>query len=310
MRFPAKTIFQGAVIGAAIGLTLMAGMEPAVADEVASPVRLEARVTLIDDVRLPARQTGALLLLNVREGQVVKRGEVLGRIDTSLSELEAEVARQQAEMAKAQMENQVNIRYAQKSLQVAQAEFDRLREATRSFPEAVTKAELDEAQFVAERSQMSIEQAEFEMKSAGMTYVLREKEGKLAETRVALAQMISPCEGMVVEIAKRPGEWAEIGEPMLRIIGLKKLRVEAFVDSGRSSMIKLGESVRFESASRRVYSGKIAFVSPEVNPVNGQVRVWADVENTELLLRPGTRGKLILDASKRLAPEVRQTARK
>ncbi|MFN3192088.1 MAG: efflux RND transporter periplasmic adaptor subunit [Aureliella sp.] len=310
MRFLTKTVVPNARLAVAICLATMAGMKLASADEASVPVRLEARVTLIDDVRLPARQTGALLLLNVREGQTVQRGEVLGRIDTSLSELEAEVASQQADMAKAQMENQVNVRYAQKSLQVAQAEFERLREATRSFPEAVTKAELDEAQFVAERSQMSIEQAEFELKTAGMTFTLREKEGKLAETRVALAQLVAPCEGMIVEIAKRPGEWAEVGEPILRIIGLKKLRVEAFVDSGRSSMIELGERVRFESALGRLCEGQISFVSPEVNPVNGQVRVWAEVENKDLQLRPGTRGKLVMADVESSKPAARQTAAK
>jgi hypothetical protein len=36
------------------------------------------------------------------------------------------------------------------------------------------------------------------------------------------------------------------------------------------------------------------FVSPEVNPVNGQVRVWAEVENRGLLLRPGLQAALTI----------------
>ena len=40
------------------------------------------------------------------------------------------------------------------------------------------------------------------------------------------------------------------------------------------------------------------FVSPEVNPVNGQVRVWADVDNKQLTLRPGLRGHLAIHADK------------
>jgi hypothetical protein len=31
-----------------------------------------------------------------------------------------------------------------------------------------------------------------------------------------------------------------------------------------------------------------------VNPVNGQVRVWAEIENRDLLLRPGLHGKLVI----------------
>jgi macrolide-specific efflux system membrane fusion protein len=34
--------------------------------------------------------------------------------------------------------------------------------------------------------------------------------------------------------------------------------------------------------------GEISFVSPEVDPINSQVRVWAEFDNPKLLVRPGT----------------------
>ena len=34
-------------------------------------------------------------------------------------------------------------------------------------------------------------------------------------------------------------------------------------------------------------SGKVTFVSPEVDPVLGQVRFWAEFENADLSIRPG-----------------------
>ncbi len=36
----------------------------------------------------------------------------------------------------------------------------------------------------------------------------------------------------------------------------------------------------------------MVFVSPEVDPVNGQARIWAEVENRGGELRPGLHGKL------------------
>ena len=45
------------------------------------------------------------------------------------------------------------------------------------------------------------------------------------------------------------------------------------------------------------FSGKLVFVSPEVDPVNGQVRVWAQIENRDLQLRPGLRASMSIDSS-------------
>jgi len=60
----------------------------------------------------------------------------------------------------------------------------------------------------------------------------------------------------------------------------------------------VGVAVQFyatpDAAGTKSYSGKLAFVSPEVDPVNGQVRIWAEVENAEQSLRPGIRGTLEL----------------
>ena len=35
------------------------------------------------------------------------------------------------------------------------------------------------------------------------------------------------------------------------------------------------------------FEGTIVFVSPEVDPISGQVRVWAEIDNRNGRLRPG-----------------------
>jgi multidrug efflux pump subunit AcrA (membrane-fusion protein) len=41
--------------------------------------------------------------------------------------------------------------------------------------------------------------------------------------------------------------------------------------------------------------GEIVFVSPEINPVSGQVRVWAEVDNLQGYLKPGMRATMTVD---------------
>jgi macrolide-specific efflux system membrane fusion protein len=40
--------------------------------------------------------------------------------------------------------------------------------------------------------------------------------------------------------------------------------------------------------------GRLGFISPEVDPVTRQVRIWAELDNRELQLRPGQQGRLTL----------------
>ena len=40
------------------------------------------------------------------------------------------------------------------------------------------------------------------------------------------------------------------------------------------------------------FRGKVVFVSPEVSPVNGLTRVWAEIDNSAGLLRPGLRPRM------------------
>ena len=42
------------------------------------------------------------------------------------------------------------------------------------------------------------------------------------------------------------------------------------------------------------FTGKVVFVSPQLQPVTGQVRIWAEVENRDLQLRPGAHGMLTI----------------
>lgn len=257
----------------------------------------DARSSLIHDVRLPAREAGVLEELTVREGSPIKKGDVLGFIDKSLLTLQGDAAKLQSEIAKLEADNDVELRFAKKSCQVSYAELQRFEDAVKAYPKAISESELDTARFTAERAEMSIEQAEKDVKVAGLTRDLREREGDIAKTRILHAKLISPVNGMVVEVLQQPGEWAQIGQPIVRVIGLDKLRIEAFVNAEDCDAGFVGRraefTTRIPSKGEQSFPGKVVFVSPEVG-ITGQVRVWAEVENANLTLRSGAKGRLTI----------------
>jgi hypothetical protein len=64
----------------------------------------------------------------------------------------------------------------------------------------------------------------------------------------------------------------------------------------------IGKEVTFIPESRlgheRVYRGIVRFIHPETNPVDATARVWIEVANEDLVLRPGMSGMVSLGATK------------
>ena len=58
-----------------------------------------------------------------------------------------------------------------------------------------------------------------------------------------------------------------------------------------------GASATEQAAGAERFTGQVVFVHPEVDPVNGQIRVWAEIVNRDALLFPGDRGLLTFGAA-------------
>lgn len=121
-----------------------------------------------------------------------------------------------------------------------------------------------------------------------------EKAVALAAARLEKRRLKAPFDGIVVEEKKHLGEWSEAGEAVLRIVGLKLLHAEGFVDAEEAYLLKPGQKttlVATTGGTTREVMGILTFVSPEVD-ANRQVLVRAEIPNPELTLRPGLRVQL------------------
>lgn len=240
------------------------------------------------------------------------------------AELELEIARRKAE-------NDVHVRYSRKAAEVAFTEHQRAVQARKSFRDSVSQSEIDTLRLNVEKTALEVEEAEHdlaiakltrqvkqsEISSLALTIDKRELEQKQSEedrqiaglTRNAKASDLavaerelhrrtikSPLAGVVVQIHKRRGEWVKPEDKVLRILRLDRLRAEGFVSfrdlrfhlDGADVTVK----VSLPDNSEAEFRGKVVFVSPEIDPVNGQVRIWAEVDNPEYILRPGMKAAM------------------
>ncbi|MDX1969890.1 MAG: efflux RND transporter periplasmic adaptor subunit [Planctomycetaceae bacterium] len=255
-----------------------------------------AVLTLIDQADVPAREAGVLMRLSVREGQIVEAGQLLGQIDDTdarLRETKAETEFQQARQA---AENDIKVRFAKKSADVAQAELSRAEESAKDFKKSVSESEIDRLRLLADKAVLEIEQATIDLSVAGQVRDLRDRDRELAALSVSHRRIVAPLTGMVVQWRKHVGEWVEPGTAVVRVIRLNKLRAEGFGLASQLTPDSVGSKVTFvtqrSQESRQEFIGELMFVSPEIDPINGQVRFWAEIDNPKTVLRPGQMGEL------------------
>ncbi len=254
---------------------------------------------LVEQVDVPAREAGVLAAVHVAEGQMVEQDALIAEIDDAEAKIALERARFESEIARANAENTVNVRFAKKSVEVAQAELDRSLETNRSYPKSVSQTEIDRLRLVVERGRLEVEQAEHESRIAALTRQVKENEQRAAEQKLARHKIAAPLAGLVVQVHRHRGEWVKPGEVVVRILRLDRLRAEGFVKTQQFSDDMQGRPVRLvvevPGGPAAEFPGKIVFVDPEIDPVNAQVRIWAEVENRQLRLRPGMKARVVIE---------------
>lgn len=244
---------------------------------------------------VPAEQTGLLRKISVQEGDAVEKDQVLAMLDPLAAHLAVKQATAERDQAQAKAENRLNIQYTTKAIEVAEAELRRSQESIEKFAKSISQSQLDVERLTVEKLQLEKQQAEHDLMLEGFTLKLKENELEGAKLALERHRLRAPFAGTVVLVRGRVGEWVEMGDPVLRLVAVDRLRAEGFLSAQEASTDLVGKSVTFTSSigERKVTaSGTLRFVSPEMDPVTRQVRIWAELDNSKAALRPGEQGTL------------------
>ncbi len=229
-----------------------------------------------------------------------------------------------ARISRKQSESDVAVRLAEKSKDIAKYELDRAQKAKESFSGSISNSELNRLTVLFDQRTLEIEKtqedraisllkpeadlAAVQQQAEAITRTQslaaeKEQEQQVAQANLELAnselaeaklqlerrRLKAPFAATVVAVSRQPGEWVEPGSVVLRLIQLDRLRVEGFVSADQATEMKPGQRVQivFPGNVGKPVSGEIKFVSPEIEPVNQQVRIWAEFDNPEKRIRPG-----------------------
>jgi multidrug efflux pump subunit AcrA (membrane-fusion protein) len=280
-----------------IAACLIGGVARAEEPSGGDPVLERCLVSLVEEAKVPAREPGVLIQLAVREGDVVKKGAVIAKIDDNQPQMERRKAVAEHEQAVAKAESDVDVRYSVAAELVAEAEHKKALESHAKVPGSVTEVERDRLMLSEKKGELQIEQAQLERRLAALAAQSKEVEVLAAENAIDRRLIKSPLDGVVVQLFPHEGEWMQPGDPLAHVVRADKLRVEGYVDAARLGPEEVSGrpvtvAVTLTGGRRETFTGKIVFTSPLVES-GGDYRVFAEVENRQApgtqqwLLRPG-----------------------
>ena len=272
----------------------------------AAPIEVQSvMLRLISEAAVPAQEAGVITSVAVREGQHVKQGELLAQIDDQVAVMAAKSAKLAYDAAHDKATNDVEIRYAKKAADVAEAELARSNESIEHFAKSVSQSQLDVEKLTLDKSRLEAEQAEHEHQIATMEMNSKENEWAATKVQIARRKIVAPFDGVIVQVYVRLGEWVEPGQKALRIVGVDHLKAEGFLPSQDARPGLAGAPARLTvdlpGQPGATFDGKVVFISPEIDPITGQVRIWAEIDNHDGRLRPGQAVKMTVGAT---APAV------
>ena len=220
----------------------------------------------IETLEVKARLEGDLESVLVREGERVSRGQLLANFEAS----EQTSARRSAEA------EQVAARGA---LSTAQWDYEQSQELFKAG--AVPEHDMRVAEQTVATTKASLAAADARVRATNSN------EG---DTRV-----LAPTSGIVEKRLVESGERVARGASMFTIVRTDVLELAAAVPARQSNDIRTGQTVHFSAAGQEL-DGRVARVSPTVDPSSRSVTVYVQVPNASGAIRGGTAatGRIVL----------------
>ena len=241
--------------------------EPA---ELRQVMQLTGTLRAVDQVTVKAKVAAEVRAVMVREGESVKAGQVLVKLDTSEYEARVAQARGNLNNARAQMEIATKARDNNLAL--------------------VEKGFISKNAFDNSASQYAAAKASVDSAQGALDIVLKSLNDTVSR---------APISGLVSVRHVQPGEKVATDSRLLEIVNLQQLELEAAVPSSEISKAAIGQKVelRIEGLSQR-FDGKVVRINPATQAGSRSISVYVQVANPQNLLRVGmfADGRLLLSS--------------
>ncbi len=276
----------------------------AVRSDLVQTVVASGRIMTPQRVSVGAVITGRVVRIPVREGQSVKRGEVLIELDdkderASVAQARAAVAQA---AAKVRQLREVGLPAAEQGLLQAQANATQARlqyERNRDLKAKgfVSRSALDDAQRNLDVAESQLRAARLQVQTnspAGSDYAmaqtaLAQARASLDVVRARLDQMVirAPVDGTLIGRSVEPGNVVQPGKELMALAPAGETQVVVQIDEKNLAQLKLGQKAlgSADAFPRERFAAELVYINPGIDALRGAVEVKLRVPDAPDYLR-------------------------
>ena len=241
------------------------------------PVLLEHRYVV------PAKESGTVDSVAVELNEAVTKGQLLLSLDKDEAEMELETAKENQAVADHLAADDSDLKFTKLALEQANEELASSTEFAKSFSDT----EIRRQKLIVAKAGVDVIKAQNALERSGMQSKLAAKVVKAKGIKLANRDVLAPANGIVTELLVKPGEWVDVGKPVMVVADLRQLQVDCLIPIEKTDLKKLvGLEVRVESNHRDASGtpvrlrGKISSYDPKLSP-QGEVRVHCRIQNQQ-----------------------------
>ncbi len=249
----AAALAASAAASAPQGLDLSAGdVARAERAELSTLLAVSGGLKAVQSAFVKSKLAAELQTLNVREGDSVKAGQLIGRLDATEFQWKLRQAEDQAGAAKAQLE------IAQRTLDNNKALVDQ------GF---ISRTALDTSVSSAAGAQASLQAA----KAAA----------ELARKAVVDSEIHAPISGLVAQRLVQPGERVSIDARLIEIVDLSRIELEAAVAPEDVLALRVGQAARVRiDGQAEAVAAKVVRINPSAQAGSRSVLAYFELANS------------------------------
>ena len=233
-----------------------------------------------EQIDLSFPEAGVISLIDIEEGSAVKVGERLAQLDCRVLEAQLEIAQMRAESTAAVQSASATLDMRKERL----AQLERLAANERANSDELSRA----------RSENAIAHSDLQLaREATLEFAL---EAKQIQAQIEQRTLRAPFDGVVARIHRDPGASVSTQDgPVVSLVQLISLDLVVHIDQRRLEGLTVGQEIPVEALDRPVKAiGKVAFISPVVDPSSGTARLRLVLANEDGRHRSGVKYRIDL----------------
>lgn len=220
--------------------------------ELTQALAISGPLKAVNSVVIKARVAGELQGLTVREGDFVKAGQIIARVDSTEFQARVRQAQQQAESAKAQVD-------------IAKRSFDNNRS-------------LVDQGFI---SKTALESSLSTLSAAESNYRAAQAGADVASKSLGDTVLRAPISGLIAQRLAQPGERVAVDARIVEIVDLSRLELEASLSATDSLLVKVGQVAQLTiEGTTQPLAAKVVRVNPSAVAGSRAVLAYLAIESS------------------------------